>query len=164
MPSAPSPPAVCETPDCSLCGEGRGGKLILPDGTGRPEAVPLDQPGRVVGFAELEQGLPQLLDGVEAPHPEQVFLEGADEAPGASVPLGGAHEGGRALDAEEAQLLPEGVGHVLRAVVVPDGEAAGDALGEAAEVAAHALAQRLEGLEAGGAERGGGAHAPRAAG
>jgi hypothetical protein len=44
-------------------------------------------------------------------------------------------------------------GHVLAPVVVADGEAAGDALGEAAEVAAHALADRLQGLEAGGAPR-----------
>src|SRR3712207_4907530 len=106
--------------------------------------MPLDQPGRVVGLAELEQRPAQLLDGVEGPQPEQVLLQGADEPLGASVPLGGADEGGRAFDAEEAQLLLEGVGHVLRAVVVPDGEAGRDALGEAAEVAPHALAQRLD--------------------
>src|SRR4051812_44001307 len=42
------------------------------------------------------------------------------------------------------------VRHVLAAVVVADGEAAGDVLGEAAEVAADALAERLERLKAGG--------------
>src|SRR3712207_8963115 len=54
----------------------------------------------------LHDALPisQFLDGVEAPHPKHILLEGADEALGAAVALGGAHEGGRALDAEEGDL------------------------------------------------------------
>src|SRR5918912_89047 len=138
------PPADGETPGCSLRGQGCGGKLIPPDGTGRPEPVPLDQPGGVVGLAELEQRHAQVLDGVEGPYPQQVLLEGADEALGAAVPLRRADEGGRALDPEEAQLALEMAGHVLRAVVVADGEACSDALGENAEVMPHALADRLE--------------------
>ena len=59
-------------------------------------------------------------------------LQGADEPLGASIPPGGADEGGRALDAEEGDLPLEVVADVLRAVVVPDGEAAGDVLGKAA--------------------------------
>src|SRR5690349_24747753 len=39
-------------------------------------------------------------------------------------------------------------------MVVPDGKAAGDVVGEAAEVVAHALTDRFECLEAGGARRG----------
>src|SRR5689334_25026189 len=39
-------------------------------------------------------------------------------------------------------------------MVVPDGETAGDVLGEAAEMLAHALADRFERLEAGGARCG----------
>src|SRR5690242_8770278 len=39
-------------------------------------------------------------------------------------------------------------------MVVPDGESAGDVLGEAAEMLAHALADRFERLEAGGARCG----------
>src|SRR3712207_7212685 len=42
------------------------------------------------------------------------------------------------------------VRHVLAAVVVADRQAAGDVLGEAAEVAPHPLPKRLQGLEAGG--------------
>jgi hypothetical protein len=61
-----------------------------------------------------------------------------------------AHEDRRAVDAPEAQLLLEIAGHVRRAVVVADREAAGDALREAAEVAPHPLAERLQRLEAGG--------------
>src|ERR671927_1482515 len=93
------PPAVGGTPDWSLRGQGRGRKLLLSDRGGRPEAVPLDQPGRVVGLAEGEQRPAQLLDGGEAPHPEQVLLEGPDEPLGAAVALRRPHEGGRALDA-----------------------------------------------------------------
>jgi hypothetical protein len=40
----------------------------------REEAVPLDQPGGVVGLAELKQGLAQFLDGLKGPHPQQVLL------------------------------------------------------------------------------------------
>jgi hypothetical protein len=72
--------------------------------------VPLDRPSRVVGLAELEQRQAELLDGVEGPDPEEILLEGADEAFGASIPLGRADGGGRAFDAEEAQLSLEGVG------------------------------------------------------
>src|SRR3982751_5515042 len=121
---------------------------FLPEGGGRPEAVPLDQPGRVVSLAEGEQRPAQLLDRGEALHPQEVFLQGADEALGAAVPFGGPDEGRRALDAQEAQLLLEIAGHVLAAVVVADRETAGDVLREAAEVAPHPLAERLEGLEA----------------
>jgi hypothetical protein len=88
-------------------------KPVLPDGVGRPETVPLDQPSGVVCVAEVEQRLPQFLDGIEAPHPQEIFFQGADEALGAAIALGRADEGGRALDAEEAQFLPEVVGHVL---------------------------------------------------
>ena len=113
------------------------------------EAVPLDQPGRVVGLPEGEQRLTQFLDGVEGPHPQEVLLEGPDEPLGTAVALGRAHEGGRTLDAEEAELLLEVVRHVLASVVVADRKTAGDLLGEAAEVLPHALAERLESLEAG---------------
>jgi hypothetical protein len=41
-----------------------------------------------------QQGLTEVLDGIEGPHPEQVLLQGADEALGAAVALGGSHEGG----------------------------------------------------------------------
>jgi hypothetical protein len=109
-PRADVPPAVGETPGSSLRGEGRGWKLLGADGGGWPEPVPLDEPGRVVGIAELEQRLAQFLDRVEGPHPEQVLLQGADEALGAAVALGRADEGGRALGAEEGEFLLEGIG------------------------------------------------------
>src|SRR3954463_3553404 len=103
--------------------------------------MPLDQPGRGVSLAEGEQRLTQLLDRGEAPHPQQVLLQRADEALGAAVALRRPHERRRALGAQE--LLLAVVGHVLAPVVVPDGKAAGDALREPAEVAPHALTERL---------------------
>src|SRR3712207_9025049 len=47
----------------------------------------------------------QVLDGVEAVHPQEVLIQGADEAFGDAVALRLADEGGRALDAEEADLV-----------------------------------------------------------
>src|SRR4051812_1900776 len=78
---------------------------------------------------------------------------------GAAIPLGGPHEGGRTLDAQEGELLLEGVGHVLAPVIVPDGETAPDLFGESAEAATYALPDRLERLEAGGPTGGVDAHA-----
>jgi hypothetical protein len=70
----------------------RGQRSIagLPDGIRRPEAVPLDQPSGVVGVAEFEQCEAEFLDGVEGPHPQEVLLEGADEALGATLLHGSA--------------------------------------------------------------------------
>jgi hypothetical protein len=69
-------------------------KPLGTDGRGRPEPVPLEQPGCVVGLAEVEQCPAQLLDGVGGADPELVFLEGADEALRAAVALRRADEGG----------------------------------------------------------------------
>src|SRR3954453_16952050 len=120
--------------------------------------MPFDEPDRVVDLPKAEQRLTELLDGVEGAHPEQVLLQGPDEALGAAVPLGSPHKGGRALDAEEGKLLLEGVGHVLAPVIVPNGETARDLFGESAEAAPHALPDRLERLKAGGSARGMHAH------
>ena len=67
----------------------------------------LDQPGRVVGFPECEQRLPQLLNRLEGPHPEQVFLQRANEALGAAIAFRCPDEGGRTLDAEEGDFILE---------------------------------------------------------
>src|SRR3954451_19802146 len=110
--------------------------------------MPLDQPGRVVGLAEGEQRLTQLLDRGEAPHPQQVLLQRADEALGAAVALRRPHGRRRALGAQKAELLLEVVGHVPAAVVVAEPKAGSDALGEVAMALADGLLDRLEGLEA----------------
>ena len=56
--------------------------------------MPFDEPDRVVDPPKAEQRLTELLDGVEGAHPEQVLLQGPDEALGAAVPLGSPHKGG----------------------------------------------------------------------
>src|SRR3954454_15537891 len=111
-------------------------------------AVPGDKPGGVVVGNEVLQPAAQLFDGVEGMHPKEVLFQGANEALGDAVALGLADEGGRALDAEEADLVLEVAGHVVRAVVVAEGETLGGVLLDAAEVAQDALAHRLECLEA----------------
>src|SRR3954452_7392059 len=121
--------------------------------------MPFDEPDRVVDLPKNEQRLTELLDGVEGAHPEQVLLQGPDEALGAAIPLGSPHEGGRACDAQEGKLLLESVGHVLRSMIVVHREPTPDPLGEATKAATHALADRLERLEAGGPTGGVDAHA-----
>ena len=64
----------------------------------------LDDPGPVVGFLERVKGQAQLLDGLKAPHPEKVLLQGPDEPFDTAVALGLAHESRRARDAEEGEL------------------------------------------------------------
>src|SRR5215203_2893644 len=88
--------------------------------------MPFDEPGCVVALPKDEQRLTEVLDGVEGLHPQEVLLERADEALGAAISLGGSHEGGRTLDAQEGKLSLEGVGHVLAPMIVPDRETAPD--------------------------------------
>ena len=88
------------------------------------------------------------VDGVEGVHPEEVLLQGADEAFRDTIALGLANEGGRALDAKEGDLVLEVAGQVVGAVVVAQGETLGHVPLDAAEVAQNALAHRLERLEA----------------
>src|SRR5438105_3627925 len=116
--------------------------------------MPFDQPSGVVDLAESEQRLAKVLDCIEGPDPQEVLLERSDEALGAAVSLGRPDEGRRAFDAKEFELFLKRVGHVLRPVIMPDGETTSDASGEAAEILAHPLADRFERLEASGARRG----------
>jgi hypothetical protein len=110
---------------------------------------PLDEPGGVIDVTEGEQREPEFFDGGEGPDPEQVFLERSDEALCAAISLRRTDESWRALNAQEAHLGLEGVGHVLRAMIVTNGQAAGDILADGAEVPSYALAQRFEGFKTG---------------
>src|SRR5512132_3045111 len=67
------------------------------------------------------------------------------------LPSGWRTKDGEGLDAEEGDLALEVVGHVIRARVVAEHEAGGHVLANGAEVSAHTLADRLQGLEAVGA-------------
>src|SRR5215213_2245060 len=116
--------------------------------------MPFDEPGCVVALPKDEQRLTEVLDGVEGLHPQEVLLERADEALGAAISLGGSHEGGRTLDAQEGQLSLESVGHGLAPMSVPNRETAPDPRAKPAQAAAHALPDRLERLKAGRPARG----------
>ena len=94
----------------------------------------------LVGVPERDQRLAELLHGVKGLHPEQVLLEGADEALGAAVALGRADKSGRAFEAEDGGFLLQGVGQVLAPVVMADGKALGHVLGERPKAVPHALA------------------------
>jgi hypothetical protein len=60
-------------------------KQRLSEGCRRHEAVPFDQPVRVVSLSERQQRRPEFFDRFEAPDPEQVLLERADEPLGAAI-------------------------------------------------------------------------------
>src|SRR5215213_7231771 len=121
--------------------------------------MPFDEPGRVVALPKDEQRLPKLLDGVEGAHPQEVLLQGPNEALSAAISFRRPHEGGRTLNAQKGEFLLESIGHVLRSMIVARQEPTRDPLGKAAKAAAHALADGLERLKAGGPARGMDAHA-----
>src|SRR5688572_33371491 len=108
----------------------------------------LDDPALVVGPLEREQRHTQLLDGGEATDPQQVLFQHANKSFGTAVALRLAHERGRALDAEEAELGLEVVADMLAPVIVAELQAGGDAFGKATKVLPYRLSDRLEGLEA----------------
>ena len=91
----------------------------------------------------------ELLDRLEAPHPQQILLQRADEALRDAVAFGLPHEARGAFDAEERDLLLKIVGQVVRPVVVTQPQPTGHAFADAPEAFADALADRLQGLEAG---------------
>ena len=111
----------------------------------------LGQPAFVVEDAPFLEGLVEFLDGVEVADSEELFLEGSDEALGDAVAPGFVDEGGAGPDTGKADFLLKMPAHVSGAVVVSEAEAAGGVGSGAAEVAADALADGFEGLEAVGA-------------
>ena len=109
----------------------------------------LQHPLFVVCPLEREQGQAEFLDGREAPHPQQILLQRADEALRDAVAFGLPHEARGTLDTEERDLLLKIVGQVVRPVVVTQPQPTGHAVADAPEAFADALADRLQGLEAG---------------
>ena len=76
----------------------------------------------------------------EAPHPQQILLQRADETLRDAVPFGLPHETRGAVDAEEGDLLLEIVGQVVRPVVVTQPQPAGGTVADTAEAFADTLA------------------------
>ena len=60
----------------------------------------------------------KFFDGVEGPHPQQVLLQGSDEALCDAVTLGLSHEGGRSFDPQAFDFVLEVAGHVVGAMIV----------------------------------------------
>jgi len=116
----------------------------------------------VEALREVAQCLVELPDGAEAPQPEELLLQGADEALDAAVALGLADEGGAGGDPDGPELVLEGVGDELAAVVMPQRHARGDRDLVVALGGPDRLAHALDGLEARAAQRG--AHAQALAG
>ena len=143
-------PLVCWTRSwgyCASCGLLQQGALVGAYLGWGAVAVARDESLLVVELLEVQKGQAQLFDRVEGADPQQVLLERADEALGAAVALRLAHEGGRALDAQEGELPPKVVGQVGRAVVVTDLEPTSCAFPEGAEALARPLMDRLQRLE-----------------
>src|SRR3974377_2339388 len=76
-------------------------------------AVPSDEPSFVVASGEVDECGSQLFDGVEGPHPQQVLLQGSDEALCDAVTLGLSHERGRSFDSQAFAFFLEIAGHVV---------------------------------------------------
>ena len=104
---------------------------------------------RLNARGRVQQGQAEFLDGREAPHPQQILLQRAEEALRDAVAFGLPHEARGTFDAEERDLLLKIVGQVVRPVVVPQPQPTGHAFADAPEAFADALADRLQGLEAG---------------
>ena len=110
--------------------------------------VLLQHPLFVVCPLEREQGQAEVFDGLEAPHPQEIFLQRADEALRHAVTFGRSHKARGTLNPEERDLLLEIGGQVVRPVVVTQPQPAGGAVADPAEAFADTLADGLQGLEA----------------
>ena len=73
----------------------------------------------------------------DAPRKNQEIKRSKNASFGAVITLRGTDKGRRALEAEEGKLPLEHVGHILPAMVMPDGKATSDALGKGTETMAH---------------------------
>lgn len=82
-------------------------KVVEAKDSGRDDPEPFDQPVCVVSLLEGDDGLAQLLAGLEVPRSEEVLLERPDEALGAAVTPWGLDEGGRTGHAEDGDFLLE---------------------------------------------------------
>ena len=102
----------------------------------------------VVSFLELTERLAEFVEIAEATDPEQLFLEGAEEAFDAAVAFRLPNERWWGLHSDKADLILKIVAHVDATVVVTQEQARGNASGEGRKVLPDALANRIESFEA----------------
>src|SRR5690349_5231989 len=103
---------------------------------------------RLYRAAPLEQGQAELLHVAERSNPEELLLEGAEEALDAPVPLRGSYEGGAGLHAQERELVLERIARVLTAVVVANRQADSHQGADRPEAGADTLPEGLQRLVA----------------
>lgn len=110
-----------------------------------------DKPvGVVAKFEAFKRGL-EPGESVERLDPQQLRVEGTDDTLGAAVAFRPTDASSGRLDAEDAKLSLDVLAHELVAVVGAQPETFGTVLRLRPEAARDGLAQRLGGLEAGGA-------------
>ena len=95
----------------------------------------------VVCPLEREHGQAEVFEGLEAPHPQEIFLQRADEALRHAVTVGRSHKARGTLNPEERDLLLEIGGQGVRPVVVTQPQPAGGAVADPAEAVADTLAE-----------------------
>ena len=115
--------------------------------------MPLDEPLLIIETQPVVECEAEVLDGLERTHPQQLLLERANEPLGDTIAFWGAHERGTRHDAQESEFRLKIVTHILTAVIMPHLHARRTAGRERAELLTHALTNRLQRLEAGGAPR-----------
>ena len=117
-------------------------------------AVRGDEPGFVVVCGELDGCGSQVFDGIEGPHPQEVLLQGSDEALCDAVAFGFLHEGGRSFDPEAFDFILEIAGHVVGAMIVTQLQSTRHPGCDGSEALVHPLTHRLQRLQAIGRPRG----------
>src|SRR3954453_17988852 len=111
---------LCDRPYWGECGEPFAPGLSRAAG-----GILLQQPVLVIARDEGPDRGANLLGIAEDPAPPDLLLEGADEPLRHTVGLGLADKGKARRQAEEGDLVLEGVGHKGAAVVVAEQKAAG---------------------------------------
>src|SRR6201982_2295513 len=111
-------------------------------------AVPSDEPSFVVASGELDECGSQLFAGVAGSPPQQVLLQGSDEALCDAIALGFSHEGWRSFDPQAFDFILEIAGHVVGAMIVTQLQSTRHPGRDGSEAPMHPLTHRLQGLEA----------------
>ena len=91
----------------------------------RLEAQTLNQPVLVVESAKLFQCPNQFRDRLEVPDPQQLLLEGPEEAFNTAIAFRLANECRRRLDPQEGEFVLQVVAHELGGVIMPESESFG---------------------------------------
>lgn len=112
--------------------------------------MPLDEPSFVVKSRPALDCKPHLLGVPEGSRPEKLLFQRTKESLDAAVALRRPNERRAGGDAEEVQLLLEGVADVLASVVMSNNQASGDLFAVGAKPFTDALTDRLKRFKTGG--------------